>query len=406
MRYDYDYVIIGAGMSAHSAARGIRQRDPDGSILLIGLEADTPYARPPLTKDLWFKEDMAEAEVYLDTAAKTGAKVMTQTRVVEFRPDDHVILTDQSDLIQYGKVLLATGGTPRKIGDPSERIIYFRTMADYRNLRARSGPQNHVIVIGGGFVGTELACALAHVGTKVTMILEESELGIRNFPPGIRKRLARVFAERGITIMDHCSVSSITDLPAKNLASVCLTSGEEFTANAVVAGLGIIPNTDLARDAGLPTERGGVVVNKFLQTSDTDVFAAGDIAFYQDALLGRRRIEHADQAESSGKSAGRNMVTADEPYDHTPLFYSDLFDDGYEAVGMLNATYDMFQDWEPDKEDAQGVVYYLDNGAVRGVLLWNVWDSADLAREVIKEYRESGSISNPDQQLKGRIPTS
>lgn len=405
MRYDYDYVIIGAGMSAHSAARGIRQRDADGSILLIGLEPDTPYSRPTLSKDLWFKEDLLESAVYLDTAAKTGAKVMTQTRVVEFRPDDHVVLTDQSDLIQYGKILLATGGTPRMLGEPSERIIYFRTMADYRNLRAHSGPDNHVIVIGGGFVGTELACALAHVGTKVTMILAESELGVRNFPPGIRKRLAKVFEEHGITIMDDCSVNSISDSPEKKIASVTLTSGEVLTANAVVAGLGIIPNTDLARDAGLPTEGGGVVVNKFLQTSDTDVFAAGDIAFYLDPLLGRRRIEHADQAESSGKSAGRNMVVADEPYDHTPLFYSDLFEDGYEAVGMLNAEYDMFQDWKSGKENVQGVVYYIDNGAVRGVLLWNVWDSTDLAREVIKEYGDSGSVSNPEHQLKGRIPT-
>lgn len=404
MRYDYDYVIVGAGMSAHSAARGIRERDPNGSILIIGQEPDQPYSRPMLSKDLWFKSNRTESDALLNTEAKTGATIMSNTQVVEFRPEDHVVLTDASDLVQYRKILLATGGTPRTIGDPAERIIYFRTLADYRTLRRYSGPGQHVIVIGGGFVGTELACGLAHAGTKVTMILAETELGVRNFPSGIRARLARVFAEHGIEIMEDCAVKTIAQAPNGQSVTVTLTSGEDYSADAVVAGLGIIPNIELASDAGLATEGGGVVVDRFLQTSDTDVFASGDIAFYIDPLLGRRRIEHVDQAESSGRTAGRNMVSADEPYDHTPLFYSDLFDDGYEAVGMLNAELDMFEDWEPGKENAQGVVYYLDQGAVRGVLLWNVWDSTDLAREVLREYGEPDSVKHPEQ-LKGRIPT-
>lgn len=404
MRYDYDYVIVGAGMSAHSAARGIRERDQNGSILIIGQEPDQPYSRPMLSKDLWFKAHKSESDASLDTATKTGASILVNTQVVEFRPEDHVVLTNTSDLIQYRKILLATGGTPRTIGKPAERIIYFRTLEDYRTLRKFSGPGQHVIVVGGGFVGTELACGLAHVGTKVTMILAESELGIRNFPAGIRSRLARVFSEHDIEIMDDCAVKEITQARGGQSVTVTLTSGEEYTADAVVAGLGIIPNIDLARDAGLATEGGGVVVDRFLQTSDTDVFASGDIAFYIDPLLGRRRIEHVDQAESSGRAAGRNMANANQPYDHTPLFYSDLFDDGYEAVGLLNAELDMIEDWEPGKETAQGVVYYLDQGAVRGILLWNVWDSTDLAREVLREYGDFDSVKHPEQ-LKGRIPT-
>ena len=403
MRFDFDYVVVGAGMSANAAAHGIRERDPDGSILLIGQEADQPYDRPPLSKKLWFKENAPEP--LFKTVADTGAQIWTNMKVVEFRPDDHVVLTDNGTLVQYGKVLLATGGTPRTLGQPTERIIYFRTLADYRALRAASGPGKHVIVVGGGFIGTEIACALSNVGTLVTMILTEDALGVRNFPAGIQARLASVFADHNITIKPGQSVTGMEDHGPGNGVAVQLGTGDWEHADAVVAGLGIIPNIDLARTAGLPTEAGGVVVNRFLQTSDPDVFVAGDIAFFIDPILGRRRIEHADQAEASGKTAGRNMVTADEAYEHTPLFYSDLFDDGYEAVGFLNASLEMFEDWAPGKENAQGVVYYLDEGAVRGVLLWNVWDSTDLAREVMTEFGAKGSVQNSKTQLKGRSPT-
>jgi NADPH-dependent 2,4-dienoyl-CoA reductase/sulfur reductase-like enzyme len=173
-------------------------------------------------------------------------------------------------------------------------------------------------------------------------------------------------------------------------------SGRIIEADGVVAGIGIHPNTDLAKEAGLQIDN-GIVVNEQLQTLQPDIYAAGDAAnFYHYGLNKRVRIEHEDNAVQMGKHAGRNMAGADDVYSHIPMFYSDLFDLGYEAVGELSSKMETFSDWEePFKK---GVVYYLDDGHVRGVLLWNVWEKVDEARELMKE---KGPFKPED--LNGRI---
>jgi NADPH-dependent 2,4-dienoyl-CoA reductase/sulfur reductase-like enzyme len=177
---------------------------------------------------------------------------------------------------------------------------------------------------------------------------------------------------------------------------VVTQDGRRIPANAVVAGIGIQPNTQLAEAAGLKVED-GIIVDESLQTSHAGVYAAGDVARFPDALLGTaRRVEHEDAANSMGKAAGRIMAGADETYDYSPMFYSDLFDLGYEAVGRLDSRMETVADWqEPFRK---GVVYYLDDGRVRGVLLWNVWDKVDAAKEVIAAAEQVTA-----SQLKGRI---
>jgi NADPH-dependent 2,4-dienoyl-CoA reductase/sulfur reductase-like enzyme len=162
---------------------------------------------------------------------------------------------------------------------------------------------------------------------------------------------------------------------------VTLDDGRTVAADGVVVGAGLQIETDLARSAGLEVDD-GVLVDDRLRTSDPHVWAAGDVAQYPDRLLGSRRVEHVDNATTMGRQAGRNLAGADEPYDHTPFFYSDLFELGYEAVGRLDASLETVEDWHADDLGA-GVVYYLDGGRVAGVLLWNVWDATDRAREVI-----------------------
>jgi 3-phenylpropionate/trans-cinnamate dioxygenase ferredoxin reductase component len=177
-------------------------------------------------------------------------------------------------------------------------------------------------------------------------------------------------------------------------------SGREILVDGVVAGIGVEPNVQLARQAGLETAEGsgGIVVDELLRASHPDIYAAGDVAQFHDHLLGRRRrVEHEDNANKMGKAAGRNMAGAGEPYTHSPFFYSDLFDLGYEAVGELDPTLETVTDWkEPYRE---GVIYYLRDGRVRGVLLWNVWDQVDAARRLISE---PGPFRAAD--LKGRLP--
>ncbi len=408
MLYNYDYVIVGAGMAADAAARAIRSQDPDGSIAILGDDVDAPYERPPLTKALWMDEALTPEDAFLDTKAATGAQVLLNTRVISIDHAERVLDTSDHDQFTYRKLLLATGGAPRQLDhDPSDRVIYFRAMDDYRKLRNVSGPGQHLIVIGGGYIGTELACALALNDTRVTFVVPDDEIGARTYPPAIRQRLAEAFTQHEVTVLTGRHVLSIADGEDESDAHVVVTleDGSRVTADAVVAGLGIAPSIDLARSSGLALDQGGVTVNEYLQTTSQHIYAAGDIAVYPDSILGLRRVEHVDQAQASGAAAGRNMAGAKEPYEHTPMFYSDLFDDGYEAVGTLDASFDMVQDWAPGEPGAQGVIYYLKAGAVRGVLLWNVWDSTDKAREVLKDFSAPNSVQSPEQ-LVGRIPTS
>src|SRR5699024_9368164 len=176
-------------------------------------------------------------------------------------------------------------------------------------------------------------------------------------------------------------------------------AAESLPADAVVLGLGAELNTNLAAHAGLDLERGAVVVDPFLRTSAPDVYAAGDIALFDDPLLGLRHVEHVDHAQASGTVAGKNMAGAEEAYEYTPLFFSDLFDDGYEAVGRLEDTLESREVWNEDRTAA--VVYYLDEEKVEGVLLWNTWDSVDRAREVIAASQD-GTLA--PEELAGQIP--
>ncbi len=402
MRFDYDYVIVGGGMAADAAARGIRTVDPDGSIAILGDEADPPYERPPLSKDLW--RDPSAREPFLGTDGATGAQLHLSTRVTAIDRGERVVTADD-DLYGYRALLLVTGGRPRELNlGPSQQVVYYRTVGDYHRTRALAG--GRVVVVGGGFIGTEVAAGLAMAGARVTFLTPDDEVGARQYPPGLSARIRRAFDEHGVDVrtatlarwLDRSTVGSVTVHAQVGDTPVSLA------ADGVVLGLGIEPNTELAQACGLPVDN-GIVVDRFLRTVDPAVFAAGDVASYPDAILGRRRVEHVDQATVSGRAAGANMAALLtgrplEPYTHTPFFYSDIFELGYEAVGRLDTRLTVFEDWASPEET--GVVYYADGGALAGVLLWNVWDSTDAARALLSRYREPGSLPDPSV-LRGAI---
>jgi NADPH-dependent 2,4-dienoyl-CoA reductase/sulfur reductase-like enzyme len=267
-------------------------------------------------------------------------------------------------------------------------------VADYRNLRALTEKHERFAVIGNGFIGSEIAAALAMNGKKVVMIFPGDGICHRIFPRDLSQFVTNYYREKGVELVAGESVSG---LEAKNGQHLLKTSaGREVLVDGILAGVGIQPNVELAQAAGLKVEN-GIVVNEFLQTSNPAIYAAGDVAaFYSPALGNYMRVEHEDNANTMGKSAGRNMAGKAEPYRHLPFFYSDLFDLGYEAVGELDARLETFADWKtPFRE---GVVYYLRQGRVRGVLLWNVWGEVESARGVINE---PGPFSQRD--LKGRL---
>lgn len=374
----HKYLIVGGGMTADSAVHGIRKVDPDGAIAMICEEQHRPYDRPPLTKSLWKGapyQSIWRDEHGLNVAIHLGKKV------VALDPARKTATDDAGNVYTYEKLLLATGGIVRRFPGFDGSIIYYRTADDYRKLRELSEHGSDFVVIGGGFIGSEIAAALAMNDKRVTMIFPENGISSRVYPPPLVEFLSSYYREKGVTVLASETVKSLRTEGAKTI--VTTGNGTEISADGVVAGLGILPNTDLAAQAGLAIDN-GIVVDELLRTSNPDIYAAGDVAnFYSHILEKRTRVEHEDNANIMGETAGRNMAGESEPYHHQPFFYSDLFDLGYEAVGELDSSLDIIEDWkEPFRK---GVIYYLRDGRVRGVLLWNTWGQVAAATELIAE---------------------
>lgn len=387
----YTYLIVGGGMTGDAAVRGIREVDERGSIGMVSAESHPPYNRPPLSKGLW--KGQSEAEIWRGTE-EHGGHVHLNRRAVRLDPAQRRVTDDHGDTYTYDRLLLATGGTPRRLPFGDDRFIYFRTYDDYRRLREVSGSGRRVAVIGGGFIGSEIAAALALTGTSVVMLFPQAGIGARIFPPSLSRFLNDYYGERGVDVRPG---ETATGFEPKGAGGVLRTkSGGSVPVDAVVAGIGIEPNVELARSAGLRVE-GGIPVDELLRTSRPEIFAAGDVASFPNPALGRVRVEHEDNANTMGTTAGRNMAGREEAYRHLPFFYSDLFDLGYEAVGEFDSRLETVEDWkEPFRE---GVVYYLGGGRVRAVLLWNVWEQVEHARALIAS---SGPIAAKD--VKGRLP--
>jgi 3-phenylpropionate/trans-cinnamate dioxygenase ferredoxin reductase subunit len=246
-------------------------------------------------------------------------------------------------------------------------------------MRAAAAPGKSAVVIGGGFIGSEMAASLCINQLAVTMIFPGEWLVARVFPEPLGRALTDYYRTKGIVVAQDVPTSIER---SGNVYIIRTRGGQQIPADLVVVGIGITPNISLAQAAGLKTGN-GIVVDEFLRTSDQDIYAAGDVAFFPDPVLGPRRIEHWDNAISQGKHAGRNMAGANEPFTDIPYFFSDLFEFGYEAVGDVDSRLETFADWqEPNKT---GVIYYLDCGRVRGAMMCNVWEKVDAARELIRK---------------------
>jgi NADPH-dependent 2,4-dienoyl-CoA reductase/sulfur reductase-like enzyme len=374
----YRYLIVGGGMTADAAVRGIRELDRDGSVGLVGDEADAPYARPPLSKGLWKGEPLEN--VWRKTA-EVGVDLQLGRRVTALDLAGKTVVDDQGTVHGFDKLLLATGGTPRRLPFGGEEVVYFRTLGDYRRLREQARPGTAFAVIGGGFIGSEIAAALAMNGCKVTMLFPDDVIGSRVFPGDLARFVTGYYRDKGVDVR---SGEHVTGMARDGSRAIVQTkSGRDVVVDGVVAGIGIVPNTALASSAGLAVED-GIVVDEYLRTSRPDVFAAGDVARFHSRALGTTlRVEHEDNALTLGRAAGRAMAGDTSPYEHLPFFYSDLFELGYEAVGALDPRGEVMSDWKtPFRE---GVVYFLSGGRVRGVLLWNTWGQVDAARALIAE---------------------
>ncbi len=374
----YKYLIVGGGLAGDAAVRGIRELDQNNLIAMLSTEPDPPYLRPALSKGLWKGRPM---EKVWRRTTDLGVDLFLSHAAGKIDPRQKLVQDEKGEEYGYEKLLLATGGTPNHLPFGNNHIIYFRDLQDYKRLRSLTEQNERFLVIGGSFIGSEIAAALTMAGKKVSMVFIEKAICGNFFPEELANHLNTYFQEKGVELVPESTIASLDPVGSRFVART--GSGRSLEVDGVVAGIGIRPNIELAKSVGLQVDN-GVVVNEYLATSQTDIYAAGDVANFFHKLLGKRkRVEHEDNALIMGKTAGRNMAGASDSYTHAPMFYSDLFELGYEAVGEMSSKMKIVSDWkEPFKK---GVLYFLDNGRVRGVLLWDVWKKVDEARALLAE---------------------
>ncbi len=385
---NYKYIIVGAGLAGASAVEGIRSIDKSGTILVIGDERHLPYNRPPLTKQLWTGKKKLE-EIFVHDQAyynANGTTLELQTTVLGIDRERKLVVSEKGEKYQYQKLLLATGGIPRPLTIPGgnlPQIYYYRYLDDYLKIRAEEPQKKSVIIIGGGFIGSELAAAMTVNGFAVTMVFPEKYIADRIFPLRLKGALQKMFQDRGIRILNGERPASLERSGEKFIVKT--ERGAQAESDLLVVGIGIAPETKLAAAAGLQIGN-GIVVNEYLQSSDPDIYAAGDNAFFHyQALDKMMRVEHWDNALNQGQYAGRNMAGSRDPYTYMPYFFSDLFEFGYEAVGEINSDLEIFEDWT--KENDTGAIYYMREGQVRGVMLCNIWGKMEDARRLILDRK-------------------
>ncbi|XP_074468218.1 apoptosis-inducing factor 1, mitochondrial isoform X21 [Sebastes fasciatus] len=467
------YLLIGGGTASFAAARSIRARDPGAKVLIVTDEPDPPYMRPPLSKELWFSDDPSvtetlrfkqwngkERSIYfqppsfyinaeeLDGAENGGVAILTGKKVVHMDVRGNKIKLDDDTEISYDKCLIATGGVPRNLQvierageEVMKRTTLFRKIEDFKALDKVSRSIKSITIIGGGFLGSELACALGRRSTDsdlevIQMYPEKGNMG-KVLPEYLSNWTTEKVKTEGVKVIKEALVKSVVCKDDK--LEIQLKDGRLVKTDHIVAAVGLEPNVDLAKSAGLEVDSdfGGFRVNAELQAR-SNIWVAGDAACFYDIRLGRRRVEHHDHAVVSGRLAGENMTGANKPYWHQSMFWSDLGPDvGYEAIGIVDSslpTVGVFAKAtakdtpkaateqsgtgirsESETEDTatspvasstsapavvqhkdeygKGVIFYLRDKVVVGIILWNVFNRMPVARKIIKDGEEHADLN-------------
>jgi len=367
----YKYVIIGGGLTGGRAVENIRKIDPDGTTALVTEEPHMPYERPPLSKGYLTGEEGLDHVYLKDDAyyAQNNIEVISGVRATIVDRTARSVTLDDGRVLEYEKLLLATGGHAWRLPIPGNNlpgVFTLRTIEDADAIRAAAKPGKHALVIGGSFIGSEVASSLAQLGLSVTMIFLETRLLERIMPEELSSFLRAEYEANGVRILPTTKLESLEGSGRVERAK--LDNSEVLDVDLVVMGLGIRLDTELARDAGLSLGgKGAVIVDEYLRTSDPNIYAAGDIAAWPDPTFGKRlQVEHWNVARGQGLRAGRNMAGEAKPYTALPYFFSDLFDFSFEVWGDLTA-------WgqtvlRGTMEGGSFALYYFDQGQMVGVL--------------------------------------
>jgi 3-phenylpropionate/trans-cinnamate dioxygenase ferredoxin reductase subunit len=391
-------VIIGGGLAGAKAAEAARQAGYDGRVIVVGAEAHAPYERPPLSKGILRGEaDLTSANVQdagfydeHDIELLPGVAVTSARRV-------HL---EGGQRLDFEKVVLATGATPRKLELPGADLAgvhYLRTLDDAVVLRDAIRGGGRVAVIGAGWIGSEVAASARQMGAEVVLIDPSPVPLQRVVGDEIGKLFARLHADQGVALRLGTGVSELRG--TGSVQEVVLDDGRVEAASVVVAGIGVTPNVALAESAGLATAN-GIVVDELLEAGGSGIYAAGDVASaYHPHYKTHLRVEHWSTALNQGGTAGRNAAGGAEVYDRLPYFFSDQYDLGLEYVGHGGS--DDAVVLRGDADDLEVIVFWLRQGRVTAAMNVNVWDVAEDLKAIVASGRRAdpGRLADPSIPL-------
>ena len=404
MSADSAYVIAGAGLAGAKAAETLRGEGFDGPVVLIGEETERPYERPPLSKG--YLLGTAERDtIYVHPRswyAEHGVDLRLGVPVTGIDPAAHAVSLADGSRVGYAKLLLATGSSPRRLpvaGADAGGVFYLRRVADSDQIKAAFAPASRVVVIGAGWIGLESAAAARAAGAQVT-ILESAELPLLRV---LGKEVAQVFADlhrdQGVELRFGVKVAEITGSGGR-ASGVRLADGSKVAADAIIVGVGITPNGQLAAAAGLQVGN-GIVVDARLRSSPPDIYAAGDVANAYHPVLGRHiRVEHWANALNQPQAAAKAMLGQDVGYDLIPYFYTDQYDLGMEYAGHVEpGGYEQVV-FRGDVAGREFIAFWLAGGRVLAGMNVNIWD----VNEAIQALVRSGKAVDPGRLADADVP--
>ena len=330
-------VILGGGMVAGYAAKQLVELGlADGELAILSADNAVPYERPPLSKSFLAGKDSEDGIKISpeDFYKKHGIELRLQCEVAGVDIKRKRLILKNGDEFGFQKLIVATGARPRTLNVPGsglKNLFYLRTLTDSKSIRNAAEKAKHAVVIGGGFIGMEVAAVLAQKGIEVAMVVNDDRVFKRLFSPEMSSFFETYYATKGVRLIKSMSVTEFRG--DASVKSAMLRDAQVIQCDLVVAGIGVKPAIDVVTNSGLDVGD-GILVNEYLQTSHSDIYAAGDVANYQDLLFEkRRRVEHWDNAVSQGQYSARLLMGDKTPFRHVPYFFSDVFDLSYEYWG-------------------------------------------------------------------------
>jgi 3-phenylpropionate/trans-cinnamate dioxygenase ferredoxin reductase subunit len=388
-----DILLVGGGIASATAAHTLRKEGFDGSILLVGREPHAPYHRPPASKEyLRGEHGPDEAHVHAaDWWQAAGVELATRTSVLDLDPAARTAKLSSKEEVGFDRALVATGAMVRRLqvdGAQLEGVHYLRALGNADAIRADTEGAERVVCVGGSYIASEVAASLTELGRRVTMVMLERDPLERSFGATAGSYFRRVLEEHGVEVIGGEEVARFEG--DERVQRVVTTGGRTLDAQAVICGVGAIPDVMLARKAGLALGKlGGVLCDSRLRTSVDGVYAAGDMCEYESVVHGRFvRIEHEEVAAAQGRTAARNMLGADVAHDEVPYFFSDLSD--WASLEYVGAAFGWdAEEVEGSVDDGAFAIWYRDGGAVRAMLSVGGFGDLDRARS---EIRSSASV--------------